>query len=283
MACLMMWCNKEVEDFVKDRFSLNVFLPSVPLSVSCESVSILRHQANRLRNTLGLDLLFNIDSLLREETIKTIEDSKTKLVESIKSKLKDESWQSVNLNSIPGVDKFLSEVKEVDLRNILKSYVFDEHKLSLASSIAFFAKSYLTLTSDWMKLSTPFSYRIILRGLLEVVKPPVDAIESALRSEGFKKDAKFIRRNAVFLLDQLIPLVNQAYQEKTGSSFKELHSIKLDYEHLKGESRNESKTSGGRRPSNGSANREETTKRRAPSKSTVSISDGKIVSTTTYL
>lgn len=300
-ACLLVWCQKEVTDFV-NRFSKHVFLPSVPVSVACESVSILRNQGNRLRNALGLDLLFYLDKLLKEELEKTIKESKSKLMESMSSKFQEETWQSVNLISIPGVDKFLSEVKESSpLHPILKSYIYDEHKVSLASCITFFAKSYLTLTIDWMKLSTPFTHRLVLQSLLEVIKPVIDFMETSLRNDKHRKDVKFIRRNATFLLDQLIPLVDQVYVDKTGGHFKELTFLRIDYEYLKGETRggkegdassksgHNQNNSSSRRPSNGPVTHSTTTssspeKKRTPSKSTVSITEGgKIVSTTTYL
>lgn len=291
MACLMIWCQKEVTDFV-NRFSKHVFLPNVPLTTTGESVSILRNQANRLRNAIGLDLLFYLDRLLKEEIEKTIKESKNRLQETMKSKFQEELWQAQNLNSPPAVDKFLSEVKESALKAILKPYIYDEVKVSLASSISFFAKSYTTMTIDWMKMSTPFTHRLIVTSLLDVIKPVIEYHESALRSDKFRKEQKFVRRNAAFVLDQIIPLIDQIYVDKTGGHLKELTTLRTDYEHLKGESRNSEKGDdkrGNSRRSSQSNGPTSTTvtaspeKKRTPSKSTVSISDGKFVSTTTYL
>jgi hypothetical protein len=296
MSCLLIWCQKEVTDFV-NRFSKHVFLPNVPLTTACESVSILRNQANRLRNAIGLDLLFYLDKLLKEEIDKTIKESKDKLLETMKTKFGEETWQAQNLNSLPAVEKFFSEVKEPTLRAILKQYIYDEVKLSLAMSIAFFAKSYVTLITDWMKMSTPFTHRLIFTSLLDIIRPVVDFHESSLTCDKFRKDSKFIRRNATFLLDQVIPIIDAIYKEKTGGNFKELNCVRIDYEHLKGESRNlvsdDKKGNNGNNSrrsshSNGSSsttigNNTSSEKKRPPSKSTVSISDGKIVSTTTYL
>ena len=313
-ACLVVWCQKEILSFIS-LFSRHVFSSAaVPIGVLCESVSVLRNEVNRIRNLVGLDFLFYVDKLVRDEVVAVIEEARKKLTDQLKAKFREEDWQAVCLKSAAGLSKFLdSDVKEPALKAaILESgYVFDDHKLSLSPSTVFFARSIVSLTTDFMKLSTPFTHVHVVRALLQTIQLFMDHIDACLRSDGLRKEARFIRRNAAFLLETVFPLVDSAYASKTGHRFRELEAICLDYEYLRDESgagkpvRKEPEAGGGanggvdprrgskstitvsqnnHRQSSGAAGTSSPAdKRRSPSKSTVSITDGKITSTITYL
>lgn len=272
MACLMVWCEGEVTKFI-GTFCKHVFLPNVPLGITCESVSILRHQSNRLRNSLGLDLLSFIDKLIRSDILTTIRESREKLIDSLRTKVTEESWESLNLQSKPGVDKFFAEIKDSSLNQLLLSYVYDETKISLSSSVVSFSKGIVSYTSDSMKMSTPFTHKELVSAILQVIRSFIQLVEQSLRKEENQRSIKFIRRNASFLLDNLLPLVDGLYSDRMGSRLREITTIRNDFEHLKGES-------GTREPVVSSSDK---SKKRSPSKSTISISEGKTFSTTTYL
>lgn len=323
-ACLVVWCQKEILNFMS-TFSRNVFLPSVPLTTLSESVSVLRNETNRLRNLIGMDFLFYVDNLLKQEILKTIDESKKKALDELKAKFREEEWQSVNFKSLPALNRYWDDVRDQTLVKCLQPFVFDDFKLSLSVSTTFFAKLFHSMTCDFMKLSTPFTHTHIIQSLLQTFKLFMDHVAACARSESLRRESKFIRRNASFVLDQVCKLVDNVYLTKTGSKFRELESMRQDYEHLKQESMSESAVGDGagsgkqsadprkenqrsnskssfvtttttssassnnhhphhnNSSSNSINNTANPEKKRSPSKSTISITEGKITSTITYL
>lgn len=73
MACLVVWVQKELNSFLK-LFSENVLLPSVPTAVINEAIAIVKNQADRLKNAIGLDLLFHIDKFIKNGLNKLVND-----------------------------------------------------------------------------------------------------------------------------------------------------------------------------------------------------------------
>jgi hypothetical protein len=263
LAYLVSWTQNELHCFF-DTFSRTVFMPQVPLAVSSECVAIIRSHCNRLRNALGLDLLFYLDQLLKEELDRIILETSDKLVDAIKAKKPEEKWLPQNFGSKNALTKFLDEMNDLFSSMLMNSFVYDESKVSLAMSTTSFAKSFLNMTKDLLKLSTPFTHRSIIEALELAFKAEMNFIEMALRSD-FKREAKFIKRNAAFLLDTVLPIAEKMYSDKVGSSCLELDKLRRDFEFLKNEADEGQRT------------------RRSPSKSTVNITEGKTVSSITYL
>ena len=97
-ACLVVWCQKEILTFIS-TFSRNVFLPSVPLCTLCESVSVLRNETNRVRNLIGLDFLFYVDKLIKEEIMKAIDDARKRLFDQLEAKVQGRGMASHRISN----------------------------------------------------------------------------------------------------------------------------------------------------------------------------------------
>lgn len=264
LAALIDWAQNELLCFF-DTFSRTVFMPQVPPNVSSECVSIIRTHCNRLRTALGLDVLFYLDQLLKEDLDRIILESADKVVDVIKSRKKEEKWTPQKFAGKPSLQKFLDEMKDSGLF-IINTFVYDEVKISLAQSTTLFAKLFLAMTHDLLKLSTPFTQRSIVEALDTAFRAQMTFVEMALRGE-YNNQATFIRRNAEFLLDNVMPVVEQKYTDKVGHPCKELAALRKEFEFLKSES--------GERPPPAA--------KKSPTKSVVTIGGKNHSSSVTYL
>ncbi|KAI1286952.1 Exocyst complex component 8 [Halotydeus destructor] len=259
LASLVSWVQVELQCFF-DTFSRTVFMPQVPAAISSECVSIIRNHCNRLRTSLGLDLLFYLDQLLKEELDRIILETSDNIVEVIKGRKHEEKWLPQSFGTKSNLNKFVEEMKECGLF-IMNTFVYDETKISLAHSTSSFSKSFLNMANDLLKLSTPFTHQSIVEALEIAFKAQMSFVEMALRGE-YKREEKFIRRNAAFLLESVLPIAEQRYSEKVGVPCPELEEVRKEYDFL--------------RADNGE-------RKRKSSKSDATKNDGKLSSTVTYL
>lgn len=63
MACLVLWVQKELNSFM-DTFNKTIIISSLPPSSTSEAVAVVKNQADRLKNAIGLDVSFHIDKCL---------------------------------------------------------------------------------------------------------------------------------------------------------------------------------------------------------------------------
>lgn len=336
MSYFIRWSHQELSYFL-NIFSKNVFTPQVPPSVSAQCVKILRdkvHVAKGPHPGIGLDLVFILDKSLKNDIERVIHDSSEKVIEAVKLRIKDDRWEGQDLKNKPALSKFLEEMKEVGLKS-MEEYVQDEYKVSLTSGVTQFAKSYLNLTVDVLKLSTPFTSSAVIDALVKSFAAEMKYIEQVLRnlsrsgrdnSRDSSRDNRigFVKKNAQFILDHVIRITLRMYEEKTGISLRQLEMEKEHFIQILNDSRrmsdenrilsdsrrmsDENRRHDERRTSNdhgqsrrvshqGSSTSTPSSRsssaitgngnsssKRSPSKSTISIgTDGKTVSTTTYL
>ena len=317
MSCFIRWSHQELSYFL-NIFSKNVFTPQVPPSVSAQCVKILRdkvHVAKGPHPGIGLDLVFILDKSLKSDIERVIHDSSEKLIEAVKLRIKDDRWEGQDFKNKPALSKFLEEMKEVGLRS-MEEYVHDEYKVSLTSGVTQFAKSYLNLTVDVLKLSTPFTSSAVIDALVKSFAAEMKYVEQVLKNLSRSNDhrVRFVRKNAQFILDHVVGITERMYQDKTGIPFRQLEEEKEHFvriltdgrrmsdENRRHDDRRTSNDHGqNRRPSHqgsgtstpsSSSSRSSpaitgngnSSNKRSPSKSTISIgTDGKTVSTTTYL
>ncbi|RWS23970.1 exocyst complex component 8-like protein [Leptotrombidium deliense] len=255
LACLVSWVYKQLQHFL-GLFCRHVFTPQVSTTVASECVAIVRSQCSKLRFSTGIDLLIFLDIHLKTGVERIIEDCKDKLLEAIKLRSTDDNWQPQNHGNKAGITKFIEDMKDSGL-SCIQNYVYDECRVSLTSNTTSFAKSYLNMVHDLIKLNTPVMLNRIVEALIATFTAQMRHIEKSMKK--FKSERKFIRRNAYFLLDTLLPLVEQYYCEKMDTSCEELTKLHTDFAHLKSVTKDEK------------------------SKTTVNISEGKTYTTTTYL
>jgi len=115
--------------------------------------------------------------------------------------------------------------------------VDDECRLALTVNTIHFTRGYLNLIQDLIKLYTPFTRDQVTDALQSAFKAQMKHIESSLKFEqqsGRQVKVSFIKKNALFLLDTVLPHAEQQYCEKLAkTSCKAIQKLRQQYEPLK--------------------------------------------------
>lgn len=230
-SCLISWTRNQLSHFV-GLFTRHVFTPQVSPSIAAECVALIRHYCSKLRNAIGFDLTYYLDKQLKSDIERIILDSRDKLLEAIKLRSSEENWHPQNLGSKPRLAKFIEELKDSGIVSI-NSYIYDEYRVSLSSNTTSFAKSYLNMLKDLLKLSTPFTHNYVIETLVVTFRAEMKHIDQSLRSDQFRTERNFILRNAIFLIDTLLTLCEHYYCEKFSASCEALEDLRKEFQYLR--------------------------------------------------
>ena len=116
----------------------------------------------------------------------------------------------------------------------IRSLIYDDCWVSLTRNTTSFALSYLNLADSLLKLFNPSTRALVNETLVTVFHSHLRHIEQAVRSERLKDvDPTFVQKNACFLLDTLLSLIEHKYQEKTESECPKLGKLHSSYSWLK--------------------------------------------------
>lgn len=126
-------------------------------------------------------------------------------------------------------------IKECGLECVA-NYVFDECRVNLTQNTTTFAKNYLNLVRDLLKMYTEFTQPAIIDAICTTFKIQMKHFETSLKSDKFVNDKKFIRKNVAFLIETVLELVKVIYRQTINEDSEELDKLKQDYLHLKNES-----------------------------------------------
>jgi len=235
MSSLLVWVREEMTRFL-DRIEKQVFSASTPLETISICVEAIREQCAALRHS-GLDLLFLVDGHLRRNVERTICEHRDKHVDAVKLRAQEDKWEPINCFNKAGTERFLEEMATAVVPSV-RSYVQDQCFVGLTRNTASFSLSYLLLADSLLRLFSPSMRALVNESLVTVFHAHLRHIDQGLRSERLKAvDAKFVQRNAAFLLDTLLSLVEHKYQEKTGADCPKLGKLHSSYSWLKEDSR----------------------------------------------
>ncbi|XP_040577089.1 exocyst complex component 8 isoform X2 [Lepeophtheirus salmonis] len=230
-SSLIVWMDTEVEQFCS-KIDRLIFAPQTPLETVADCVKFLRDQAANIQNE-GLDVTFLIDGRIRQNVERTICEHRDKHVETVKLRAQDDKWEPINCFNHSGKEKFLSEMSKAGISSI-RAYVFDDCYISLTTNTASFSLAYLSFAQNLLKLYNASLRSLINESLVNVFHSHLRHIEQAIRSDRLKKtDPKFIQRNAAFLLDTLLTMVEQKYQDATKSDCPKLAKLHVSYSWMK--------------------------------------------------
>ena len=234
LSSLVVWTRKQLHRFL-GTFKQHVFnSPNVPPDVAAECFAIIRNQCVKLSKITGLDLIFLLECELRIGLEKIIIDYGKKMSEGISIRCNEDKWKAQNHQNKAGVNKFVDEMKECGL-GCVSNFVFDECRVNLTQNTTSFAKNYLNLIKDLLKMHTEFTRPIIVESIVEAFRIQMNHIESSLKSDKFANEKKFIRKNAAFLIDTILELGKDIYKDTMNEHSEELEKLKQNYQHLKNE------------------------------------------------
>jgi len=233
-ASFLVWVEEELTKFCSDRIERQVFSSSsTPLETVATCIEIVRTQTLKLRDSAGLDVVYIFDNKFRRNVERCIHEARDKHVEAVKIRGMEDKWAPINCFNKSGTDRFVDEMSSAGIPSI-RSLIYDECWVSLTRNTTSFALSYLNLTDSLLKLFNPSTRALVNESLVTVFHSHLRHIEQAVRSERLKDvNPTFVQKNASFLLDTLLSLIEHKYQEKTESECPKLGKLHSSYSWLK--------------------------------------------------
>nr|CAD7201473.1 unnamed protein product [Timema douglasi] len=253
-SVFVVWSGAELNHFTSHLIK-QVFMPQVSISTLAECVTCVRSQCDQLCE-LGLDLRYQLDGLLRTPLTRALRDSREKLVDAVKLRAAEDKWHPLNLQNKAGLGKFLQEMSDIGIASIHTHVTghYSARRLSLnfpvvvlfisacwvglTGNTVAFSKLYLSLLEDCVRLATPELVYTIDEVLGDVFHAQLRHVEISARTDSLRGEAKFIMKNAVFLLDTLLTLAEHGYEEKLGHPCSRLAQLHDEYSWLKKDNAN---------------------------------------------
>lgn len=231
MSSLLVWIHDHMDNFY-ERIEKQIFSPATPLETIAVCVELIRKQCAKLSDS-GLDVSFLLDSQFRRHVDRTICEHRDKHVDAVKLRAQEDKWEPINCFNKAGTERFLEEMATAGIPSV-RAHVQDQCWIALTRNTTSFSLSYLNLADSLLRLFNPSMRALVNESLVTVFHAHLRHIEQALRSDRLKKvDPKFIQRNAAFLLDTLLSLVEHKYQAKTGTDCPKLGKLHSSYSWLK--------------------------------------------------
>ena len=225
-----MWTEEEIDWFV-ERLNKQVFNSQSGLSLVASCVASLRKQAEHLV-TSGTDVMFLMDVRLQSTAEKLIMEARDKAVEAVKLRWAEETWSEHNTGSRQNLDKTVSDLTNLGVANINSFVVSDTSSVRLTSNTLTFALAYLSLTDNLVQLLNPGTRHLVNESLVSVLHAHLRHMEQNVKADT-SVDNNFVAKNAAFVLDTVLTLVEHKYQEKTKTECPKLGKLHSNYSWLK--------------------------------------------------
>ena len=229
-SALVVWAGLELTHLTSHLVK-QVFMPQSPVSTLSECVVSIRSQCDQLCE-LGIDLRYQLDGLLRAPLQRALSDARDKAVEAVKLRAAEDRWHPTNLGSKDALTKFVMETGLSPSH--MQRYVQGESWIALSTSTVALTRQYLSLMEDCLRLCTSELTRIVDQVLSDVFSAQLVHLESNLKNEkSGPSERQFIEKNAVFLLDELLPSVTKSYQERLGNTCQSLEALSAKFSWMK--------------------------------------------------
>uniref|UniRef100_A0A6G1SIE6 Exocyst complex component 8 n=1 Tax=Aceria tosichella TaxID=561515 RepID=A0A6G1SIE6_9ACAR len=227
-ASLTYWITLEFENFLL-IYRDHVFNTKTPLSLSviAESIYYLRCRCSKMATYCEIDMSQTLERELSNEIRRVIEDSGRKLIETIKKLDLEEKWQPQQFQNKAEKTRFLEEMNDVGLDTMPK-YVPD-FKLQFTASKTAFARCYLITVTDLAKLVTPFSKNHVDTVLTKGFEIQIESVIDELSKAKMASKARFIMSNSNFLLDKVIVVACEKYDDIAGQKCQKLLDLRTNY------------------------------------------------------
>lgn len=229
-SALVVWAGSELTHLTSHLVK-QVFMPQSPISTLSECVVTIRTQCDQL-TSLGIDLRYQLDGLLRSPLQRALSDARDKAVEAVKLRAVEDKWRPTNLGNKDALTKFVMETGLSP--NHMQKYVQGESWIVLSASTVAFTRQYLSLLEDCLRLCTTELAHTVDQVLTDVFGAQLSHVEVNLQSDKLGNPEKsFIQKNAAFLLSELLPLVTKTYQERLNNPCQTLEVLKTKFSWMK--------------------------------------------------
>uniref|UniRef100_UPI00358F6EE2 exocyst complex component 8 isoform X4 n=1 Tax=Myxine glutinosa TaxID=7769 RepID=UPI00358F6EE2 len=224
-SALVVWQRLALQLFA-DAFSQQVFDSKECLSSIAECVALACSHCEKLSN-FGLDLTFTLQSLLLKDIKGAVQASKDVIIEATKHRNSEETWRQMNLMIPQAQQKLMEEMETSGVPNF-EQHIGKDCWVNLSYTVVAFSKQLLAFLEDGLRLYQPELHMVLVEGLVEVVLVEVQHVDYSLRCEQDPAKKGFIQHNAAFLLDAVLPRLQQRFQETVGLPAKQLQDLQRD-------------------------------------------------------
>lgn len=222
-SAFVVWARSAMGMFV-DAFSKQVFDSKESLSTAAECVKVAKEHCQQLGD-IGLDLTFIIHALLVKDIQGALHSYKEIIIEATKHRNSEEMWRRMNLMTPEALGKLKEEMKSCGVRNF-EQYTGDDCWVNLSYTVVAFTKQTMGFLEEALKLYFPELHMVLLESLVEIILVAVQHVDYSLRCEQDPEKKAFIRQNASFLYETVLPVVEKRFEEGVGKPAKQLQDLR---------------------------------------------------------
>uniref|UniRef100_A0A670I8Q0 Exocyst complex component 8 n=1 Tax=Podarcis muralis TaxID=64176 RepID=A0A670I8Q0_PODMU len=222
-SAFVVWARSAMRMFV-DAFSKQVFDSKESLSTAAECVKVAKEHCKQL-SEIGLDLTFIIHTLLVKDIKGALQSYKDIIMEATKHRNSEEMWRRMNLMTPEALGKLREEMKSCGVTNF-DQYTGDDCWVNLSYTVVAFTKQTMTFLEEALKLYFPELHMVLLESLVEIILVAIQHVDYSLRCEQDPEKKAFIRQNASFLHEIVLPVVEKRFEEGVGKPAKQLQDLR---------------------------------------------------------
>uniref|UniRef100_A0A250Y4F5 Exocyst complex component 8 n=1 Tax=Castor canadensis TaxID=51338 RepID=A0A250Y4F5_CASCN len=222
-SAFVVWARSALGMFV-DAFSKQVFDSKESLSTAAECVKVAKEHCQQL-GEIGLDLTFIIHALLVKDIQGALHSYKAIIIEATKHRNSEELWRRMNLMTPEALGKLKEEMRSCGVSNF-EQYTGDDCWVNLSYTVVAFTKQTMGFLEEALKLYFPELHMVLLESLMEVILVAVQHVDYSLRCEQDPEKKAFIRQNASFLYETVLPVVEKRFEEGVGKPAKQLQDLR---------------------------------------------------------
>lgn len=174
---------------------------------------------------IGLDLTFIIHALLVKDIKGALQSYKDIIIEATKHRNSEEMWRRMNLMTPEALGKLREEMKSCGVGNF-DQYTGDDCWVNLSYTVVAFTKQTMAFLEEALKLYFPELHMVLLESLVEIILVAVQHVDYSLRCEQDPEKKAFIRQNASFLYETVLPVVEKRFEEGVGKPAKQLQDLR---------------------------------------------------------
>uniref|UniRef100_A0A8C8S2Z8 Exocyst complex component 8 n=1 Tax=Pelusios castaneus TaxID=367368 RepID=A0A8C8S2Z8_9SAUR len=224
-SAFIVWARSAMRMFV-DAFSKQVFVfeSKDSLSTAAECVKVAKEHCKQL-SEIGLDLTFIIHALLVKDIKGALQSQKDIIIEATKHRNSEEMWRRMNLMTPEALGKLREEMRSCGVSSF-DQYTGDGCWVNLSYTVVAFTKQAMTFLEEALKLYFPELHMVLLESLVEIILVAVQHVDYSLRCEQDPEKKAFIRQNASFLYETVLPVVEKRFEEGVGKPAKQLQDLR---------------------------------------------------------
>ncbi|KAM6218236.1 exocyst complex component 8 [Rhynchocyon petersi] len=222
-SAFVVWARSAMGMFVS-AFSKQVFHSKESLSTAAECVKVAQEHCQQLGD-IGLDLTFVIQALLVRDIQGALHSYKDIIIEATKHRNSEEMWRRMNLMTPEALGKLKEEMRGCGVGSF-EQYTGDDCWVNLSYTVVAFTKQTMGFLDEALKLYFPELHMALLESLVEIILVAVQHVDYSLRCEQDPEKKAFIRQNASFLYETVLPVVERRFEEGVGKPAKQLQDLR---------------------------------------------------------